>query len=84
MKGKVIPSARNAQDPLKGFETLSQRHSAFVDAFIHELAHVEIATQKLNVHAAVREMRKHIGWYLKGLKNSAKYRDQINKITDCP
>lgn len=57
MKGKVIPSARNAQDPLKGFETLSQRHGAFVDAFIHELAHVEIATQKLNVHAAVREMR---------------------------
>ena len=31
---------------------------------------------------AIREMRKHIGWYLKGLKNSAKYRDQINKITD--
>ena len=31
---------------------------------------------------AVREMRKHIGWYLKGLKNSARYRDLINKITD--
>lgn len=58
MKGKVIPSARNSQDPLKGFETLSQRHEAFVDAFIHELGHVNIATEKLNVHAAVREMRK--------------------------
>ena len=26
-------------------------------------------------------MRKHIAWYLKGLKGSAKVRDEINKIT---
>ena len=25
-------------------------------------------------------MRKHIAWYLKGLRNSARVRDEINKI----
>lgn len=30
----------------------------------------------------ILEMRKHIGWYLKGLKNSAAVKDMINQITD--
>ncbi len=44
--------------------------------------HMNLAVAEHGDYVAVREMRKHIGWYLKGLKNSAKYRDQINKITD--
>ena len=32
-------------------------------------------------HIAVREMRKHIGWYIRGLKGSARFRAEINK---CP
>ncbi|WP_343345300.1 tRNA dihydrouridine synthase DusB [Terrisporobacter petrolearius] len=44
--------------------------------------HMNLAVAEHGEYVAVREMRKHIGWYLKGLKNSAKYRDQINKITD--
>ncbi|WP_455539093.1 tRNA dihydrouridine synthase DusB [Terrisporobacter sp.] len=44
--------------------------------------HINLAVAEHGEYVAVREMRKHIGWYLKGLKNSAKYRDQINKITD--
>ena len=43
---------------------------------------MNLAVAEHGDYVAVREMRKHIGWYLKGLKNSAKYRDQINKITD--
>ena len=30
---------------------------------------------------AVREMRKHIGWYLHGLRDSAKIRNEINRMT---
>ena len=30
----------------------------------------------------VREMRKHIGWYLKGMYGSARMRDDINHIVD--
>lgn len=46
------------------------------------IKHMNLAVAEHGDYVAVREMRKHIGWYLKGLKNSAKYRDQINKITD--
>ena len=30
---------------------------------------------------AVLEMRKHAGWYIKGMKNSSEIRSRINKIT---
>ena len=31
---------------------------------------------------AVREMRKHVGWYTKGLPGSGKLRGQVNTITE--
>ena len=31
---------------------------------------------------AVREMRKHIGWYIRGLKGAAQFRDEINRCSD--
>ena len=31
---------------------------------------------------AVREMRKHIGWYIKGMKGAAGFRAEINRCTD--
>ena len=31
-------------------------------------------------YAAVREMRKHVGWYLKGFKGAAKMRQEVNRI----
>ncbi|MGN0659084.1 MAG: tRNA dihydrouridine synthase DusB [Emergencia sp.] len=33
-------------------------------------------------YVAVREMRKHMGWYLKGLPGSAKLRGRVNQIND--
>lgn len=33
-------------------------------------------------HVAVREMRKHAGWYLKGEHGSAAFRGKVNQITD--
>ena len=30
----------------------------------------------------VREMRKHVGWYLKGVRGSAAFRGKVNQITD--
>lgn len=44
------------------------------------IKHLNFAAEEHGEYVAVREMRKHIGWYLKGLKNSAKLRDEINKI----
>lgn len=33
-------------------------------------------------YVAVREMRKHVGWYLKGAPGSAAFRGKVNQITD--
>ncbi len=34
------------------------------------------------VHIAVREMRKHIGWYIHGLRGAAQTRNRINRLTE--
>lgn len=33
-------------------------------------------------YVAVREMRKHVGWYLKGVPGSAAFRGKVNQIND--
>ena len=32
-------------------------------------------------YVAVREMRKHVGWYLKGVPGAAAFRGRINQIS---
>lgn len=44
------------------------------------IKHMGLAVKEHGEYVAVREMRKHIGWYLKGIKNSARFRDMINKM----
>ncbi|OSB08843.1 tRNA dihydrouridine synthase DusB [Paraclostridium bifermentans] len=44
------------------------------------LKHLKLAIDEHGEYVAVREMRKHIAWYLKGLRGSARLRDEINKI----
>lgn len=44
------------------------------------IKHMKLAVKEHGEYVAVREMRKHIGWYLKGMKNSARFRDMINKM----
>ena len=31
-------------------------------------------------HIAVREMRKHIGWYIRGIRGAGQFRAEINRI----
>lgn len=44
------------------------------------IKHLKMATKEHGEYVAVREMRKHIGWYLKGMKHSARFRDRINHM----
>ncbi|MDD4377520.1 MAG: tRNA dihydrouridine synthase DusB [Eubacteriales bacterium] len=46
------------------------------------LIHQEDMCRLKGEYAAVREMRKHIGWYLKGVPGSAAFRGKINQIGD--
>ena len=44
------------------------------------LKHLEMEILEKGEYVAVREMRKHIAWYVKGLKESTKIREKINTI----
>lgn len=44
--------------------------------------HYDLMLETKPEHIAVREMRKHIGWYIRGLKGSARFRAEINRCPD--
>ncbi|QXM07258.1 tRNA dihydrouridine synthase DusB [Crassaminicella indica] len=44
------------------------------------LKHLEMLIENKGEYIAVREIRKHIAWYLKGIRNSAKIRGNINTL----
>lgn len=43
------------------------------------LKHIEYACQFEGEKISKLKLRKHMAWYLKGIKDSSKYRDRINK-----
>lgn len=46
------------------------------------LRHLEMSIEFKGEYAAVREMRKHVGWYTKGEHGAAALRRGVNEITD--
>ena len=44
------------------------------------LQHYDLEIQKKGEYTAIREMRKHICWYIKGLENNTHIKDIINKL----
>ena len=44
------------------------------------LRHARLQIEYKGEYLGIREMRKHVAWYTKGLKGSAKLRDEINKV----
>lgn len=42
--------------------------------------HIELAVEEKGEEVAVKELRKHISWYTKNLKNSSEFRNNMNKI----
>ena len=70
---------RNIKKIMDGNEpeevTLRERHDMIRKHYSMMLSH-------LPEHIAVREMRKHIGWYLHGLRGAAHVRDEINRCAE--
>ena len=48
------------------------------------LRHLQLMVELKGEYIAMREMRKHIPWYLKGIRNAAQIRGQINTISTQP
>jgi len=43
------------------------------------IRHLGLMTAAVGPGAAAREMRKHVAWYVRGLPNSARVREQVNR-----
>lgn len=46
------------------------------------IRHLEMLVKYKGEYTAIREMRKQIAWYIKGMPNAAENRNEINKIED--
>lgn len=46
------------------------------------LRHISLEIEEKGEYTGIREMRKHISWYTKGMENSSSIRNYINTITD--
>ena len=46
------------------------------------LRHAVLLTEEKGEYIAMREMRKHIGWYTAGLPGSEAFRGRINEIEE--
>jgi tRNA-dihydrouridine synthase len=44
------------------------------------MRHIHLLCDYKGEYTAVREMRKHIAWYIKGIPNAAEIRNTVNKI----
>ena len=46
--------------------------------------HLNLVLNEKGEYIGIREMRKHICWYIKNLKDSSKIREKINKMEKVP
>lgn len=46
------------------------------------IRHYNMLMEEKGEALAVKQMRKHLAWYFKGLRNAAKMREEINKLDD--
>lgn len=54
----------------------------YIEKIDMAVRHLKLAAGFKGDHRAVREMRKHITWYLKGLRDSAKTRECVNRAVN--
>ncbi len=57
-------------------ETKKQRTNKEILQVI--IKHINLEVEEKGEYTAVREMRKHIAWYTKGMQNSSNIRNEIN------
>lgn len=46
------------------------------------LRHIDLEIKEKGEEVAIKEMRKHLGWYVKNLKDASHIRQKINSIEE--
>lgn len=68
---------RRSVEAVQGFPISPEPDAS--DRINMALRHLQLVKSFKGEPRAVREMRKHIAWYLKGLRDSARIRESVNK-----
>lgn len=55
-------------------------YPTYEDKIRKAIEHLELLCEFKDERIAVKEMRKHISWYIKGMKGSAQIKNQVNTI----
>jgi tRNA-dihydrouridine synthase B len=76
LEGRPIPAAPAAAERF----AIVLEHARNAIAFKHEVA-AERAGESLSEEYAMREFRKHLGWYTKGLPNGKALREELFGVT---
>lgn len=66
---------RQIEQALRGEEVICPTDSERIELSIR---HLELCTNYFGESKAVREMRKHIAWYIKGMKNCTDIKNAVN------
>ena len=69
---------KQINEAIKGEEVFYPTNQEKIDVCIE---HYKLALEQFGEYKAVRDMRKHIGWYLKAMKNSTEIKNKINYET---
>lgn len=81
LDGSPIPPRPTPRQIINQAMEHLERHIQRNIYWLQQREGVNPSTQALGESLAVRAMRGHLGWYTRGLRNSAQLRAQINQLT---
>ena len=64
----------------KGLDGIEVLDPTFEEKFDTIKKHIDLEIAEKGENVGIKEMRKHISWYIKNLKDSSKMRDKINTL----
>ena len=77
-KDEIVEAiGKNTDRSIKVLEVIVERLEEIRDMM---LRHARLQLKYKGEFIGIREMRKHVAWYTKGLKGSAKLREEINRV----
>lgn len=68
---------RQIKDYLKGEEIKDPTYNDILDTIKRQY---DLSLNYKEERLVINQMRKHVGWYIKGLPQAASYRDRVNKL----
>jgi len=81
LKGEPIPARPSPKEIVDQAMAHLERHIERNIYWLQQREGVSPESRRLGEDLAVRAMRGHLGWYTKGLRNSAQLRMHINQLT---